>query len=224
MSFRAVVDCGGRAKNIVSEDSRIFYQCWLRYGGDYEVTPLYIPVSMDTVRDENWWKSLKNLYLQQRRWAWGAEHIPYLLWEWPRHPQISRWKKFWLLFHEWEGKWSWGVVAIFITLLGRLPLWLADEEVRQSALFFNTPHVLEIMMTLAMVGLLISAAMSMLILPRRPEGQSRFHYLAMILQWVLLPISLILFSALPCLDAVGHLMFAKYLGFNVSVKKRLASY
>jgi len=223
MSFRAVVDCGGRAKNIVSEDSRIFYQCWLRYGGDYEVTPLYIPVSMDTVRDENWWKSLKNLYLQQRRWAWGAEHIPFLLWQWPRHPEISRWKKFWLLFHEWEGKWSWGVVAIFITLLGRLPLWFAGEEVRQSALFFNTPRVLEVMMTLAMLGLLVSAAMSMLILPRRPASQPRFLYLAMILQWLLLPFSLVLFSAFPCLDAVGHLMFAKYLGFNVSVKKRISA-
>lgn len=53
MSFQAIVDVGGHAKNIVSEDSRIFFQCWLRYGGDYEVTPLYIPVSMDTVRDES---------------------------------------------------------------------------------------------------------------------------------------------------------------------------
>ncbi len=81
MSFKAIVDCGGHARDIVSEDSRIFYQCWLRYGGDYEVTPLYVPVSMDTVWEKNLWRSLKNLYYQQRRWAWGAEHIPYLMWQ-----------------------------------------------------------------------------------------------------------------------------------------------
>ncbi len=220
MSFKAIMDVGGHSKDIVSEDSRIFYQCWLRYNGDYEVTPLYIPVSMDTVRDDSWWRSLKNLYFQQRRWAWGAEHIPYLLWQFRLNKKISWRKKTAMLFHEWEGKWSWAVVAILITVIGRLPLWVAGNEVRQSALFFNAPNILEILMTLAMLGLLVSAIMSMLILPRRPGTHPRHHYLFMILQWILLPVSLILFSSIPCLDAVTHLMRGKYLGFNVSVKKR----
>jgi hypothetical protein len=220
MSFQAALDAGGHAKNIISEDSRIFFQCWLTYRGEYEVTPLYLPVSMDTVRDDTMWKSLKNLYLQQRRWAWGAENIPFLLWEMRKHPEISWWKKTSMLFHEWEGKWSWAVVAVLITFLGRLPLWLAGDAVRQSALFFNTPHVLENLMTLAMIGLLVSLIMSLLLLPPRPEHHSRNQYFFMILQWILVPVSLILFSSVPCIDAVTHLMFGRYLGFNVSAKKR----
>ena len=220
MSFKAALDAGGHAKNIISEDSRIFYQCWLTYGGKYEVTPMYLPVSMDTVRDESILKSLKNLYFQQRRWAWGTENISYLLWEYDKHPEISRWKKFVVLFHEWEGKWSWGVVAILITVLGRLPLWVAEDQVRQSALFFNTPHVLETLMTMAMGGLFISMIIGMLLLPPRPAEHRRYMYLFMILQWLLTPVSLVLFSSLPCLDAVTHLMLGRYLGFNVSVKKR----
>ncbi|MFA6485816.1 MAG: glycosyltransferase family 2 protein [Candidatus Magasanikbacteria bacterium] len=220
MSFRAIMDCGGHAKNIVSEDSRIYFQCYLHYDGDYEVTPLYIPVSMDTVRDDKIWRSLRNLYYQQRRWAWGVENIPYLLWQFRLHPKISFVKKFILLFHEWEGKWSWGVVAILITILGRLPLWVAPDAIRQSALFFNTPFVLENLMRLAMLGLFISTIMSMLIMPRRPDRHSPHKYLFMIAQWALLPISLICFSSLPCIDAMTHLMFGKYLGFNVSAKKR----
>ena len=220
MSFKAVIDCGGHSKDIVSEDSRIFYQCWLRYNGDYEVTPLYIPVSMDTVRDDSWWQSLKNLYLQQRRWAWGTENIPYLLWHFRQNKQIPKAKKLKILFYEWEGKWSWAVVAILITIIGRLPLWVAGNEIRQSALFFNAPNILQILMTLAMVGLFVSAIMSMLILPRRPGHQPRHKYILMLIQWLLLPISLIIFSAIPCIDAVTRLIFGKYLGFNVSVKKR----
>jgi cellulose synthase/poly-beta-1,6-N-acetylglucosamine synthase-like glycosyltransferase len=220
MSFKAAIDAGGHAKSIISEDSRIFYQCWLNYGGNYEVTPLYLPVSMDTVRDESVLISLKNLYLQQRRWAWGTENISYLLWEFEKHKEISFWKKFVVLFHEWEGKWSWGVVAILITILGRLPLWVAEDQVRQSALFFNTPHVLETLMTMAMSGLLISMIIGMLLLPPRPQQHRRYMYLFMILQWALTPVSLLLFSAIPCLDAVTHLMMGRYLGFNVSVKKR----
>jgi len=220
MSFKAIVDCGGHSKNIVTEDTRIFYQCWLRYNGDYEVTPLYVPVSMDTVREGGVIKSLKNPYYQQRRWAWGTEHIPYLLWQLRQRPEIPWRKKFTILFNEWEGKWSWAVVAILITIIGRLPLWGAGEEIRQSALFFNAPYVLETLMTLAMAGLFISALMSLLILPRRPDSQPKHMYLNMLLQWILLPFSLIFFSSLPCLDAVTHLMSGKYLGFNVSVKKR----
>lgn len=220
MSFQAIVDCGGHSKGIVSEDSRIFFQCWLRYNGDYEVTPMYIPVSMDTVRDDNWLQSFKNLYLQQRRWAWGTEHIPYLLWEFRSNKNISWTKKAIMIFHEWEGKWSWAVVAILITVIGRLPLWVAGNEVRQSALFFNAPNILEILMDLAMLGLFVSAIMSMLILPKRPDNHPRHQYLFMVLQWFLVPVSLILFSSIPCIDAVTHLMFGKYLGFNVSVKKR----
>lgn len=222
MSFKAALDVGGHAKDIISEDSRIFFQCWLHYGGGYEVTPLYIPVSMDTVRDDSLLKSLKNLYLQQRRWAWGSENISYLLWEFRKHPEISRWKKAVVLFHEWEGKWSWAVVTILITFLGRLPLWAAGSTVRQSALFFNAPRVLENLMTLAMVGLLVSTVVSMLLLPPRPERQPPHRYIFMILQWLLVPVSLLFFSSLPCLDAVTHLMFGRYLGFNVSAKKRAA--
>ena len=220
MSFRAAMNCGGHAKDIVSEDSRIFFQCWLAHGGDYDVTPLYIPVSMDTVRDDSWWKSLKNLYLQQRRWAWGTENIPYLLWNFGKHPEIPLIKKVVILFHEWEGKWSWAVVAILITILGRLPAQFASDAVRQSALFFYTPHVLETLMQLATLGLFLSAIMGVLILPPRPDQHPRYRYLYLILQWLLVPISLVLFSSLPCIDAVTHLMFGKYLGFNVSTKKR----
>lgn len=221
MSFRALVDAGFHDKRIVSEDSRIFYQCYLRYNGKYEVTPLYTPVSMDTVRDDSFWQSLKNLYKQQRRWAWGVEHVPYLLWEFRKKGKlIPWWKKCKWVFLEWEGKWSWSLVALIITIIGRLPLWLADEEVRQTALFFNAPHMLEILMTISMFGLLLSATFSFPLLPKRPDSEPIHKYLTMIFQWLLLPVSLIFLSAIPAIDAVTHLMFGKYLGFNVSQKKR----
>ena len=223
MSFRAVVDAGFHDKRIVSEDSRIFYQCLIAYDGNYEVTPMYVPVSMDTVRDDNWWTSLKNLYKQQRRWAWGTEHIPYLLWEFGkkgRGKNVPLWKKFKWVFVEWEGKWSWAIVAILITFLGRLPMWVASESVRQSALFFNAPYMLQILMGLAMSGLILSAILSIPLLPRRPESHPKHKYIIMVLQWLLLPISMIFMSAIPAIDAVTHMMFGKYLGFNVSQKKR----
>jgi hypothetical protein len=221
MSFRALVDAGFHDKRIVSEDSRIFYQCLLAYNGSYEVTPLYVPVSMDTVRDASWWQSIKNLYRQQRRWAWGVEHVPYLLWEFKKKGKLIPWyTKFKWVFVEWEGKWSWCVAALMITILGRLPLWVASPSVRQSALYFNAPHLLEMLMTGAMLGLILSAILSLPLLPPRPEAHPRHMYAIMLLQWILLPFSMIFVAAIPGIDAVTHLMRGKYLGFNVSQKKR----
>ncbi|MBT3817506.1 MAG: hypothetical protein HOE80_03605 [Candidatus Magasanikbacteria bacterium] len=221
MSWKAIVDVGFHEKRIVSEDSRIFYQCFLHYNGDYRVTPMYLPVSMDTVRDDSWWVSIKNLYKQQRRWAWGTEHIPYLITEFKKKGKlIPLWKKAKWVFFEWEGKWSWACVALLITVLGQLPMRIAPASVRQSALFFNTPHLLQILMTMALLGMVTSAIFSFPLLPKRPESHPRHKYIIMLLQWLLLPITMILVSAIPAIDAVTHLMFGKYLGFNVSQKKR----
>ena len=87
-------------------------------------------------------------------------------------------------------------------------------------MFFSAPYILQVLMTISMLGLFVSAILSMLVLPRRPDHYSPHRYLYMILQWILLPFSLVFFSAIPCIDAVTHLMRGKYLGFNVSVKKR----
>jgi len=222
MSFQAIVDAGYHDKRIVSEDSRIFYQCLLANDGDYEVTPMYIPVSMDTVRDDRWWQSMKNLYRQQRRWAWGVEQTPFLLSELFKKDRnkFPLWKKIKWIFLELEGKWSWCMVALIITLLGRLPMWVAPESVRQSALFFNAPHMLEYLMLMAMFGMLLSALLSLPLLPPRPAKYPKHNYVIMLLQWLLLPISLIFVSAIPAIDSVTHLMFGKYLGFNISQKKR----
>ena len=221
MSFRALVDAGFHERRIVSEDSRIFYQCLLRYNGDYTVTPMYMPVSMHTVSDESWWKSIKNLYKQQRRWAWGVEHVPYLLWEFKKKgKKIPWWVKAKWIFVEWEGKWSWALAALLITILGQLPLWVAGDTIEQSALYFNTPHLLQILMSMAMLGLLLSALLSFPLLPARPKSHPHHKYITMVLQWLLLPLSLIFMSAIPAIDAVTHLMFGRYLGFNVSQKKK----
>lgn len=221
MSFRAIVDAGFHDKRIVSEDSRIFYQCLLAYQGDYSVCPLYLPVSMDTVRDDSFIKSVRNLYFQQRRWAWGVEHVPYLLYEFGkktcRVPFLTKLK--WV-FLEWEGKWSWCLVPILITVLGRLPLFVAPDSVRASALYFNAPHVFELFMTLSMMGLLLTAVFSFPLLPPRPQSHPRYLYIGMALQWLLLPFTMIFISSIPAIAAVTHMMRGTYLGFNISQKKR----
>lgn len=219
MPWRALVDVGFWQKNIVTEDSRIFLQCFLRYSGDYRVTPMYLPVSMDTAEGSNFWDGLKNLYRQQRRWAWGVEHFPFMVWHFRRHRHIPWTKKIKYLWNLGEGMYSWATAPILIFILGRLPLYLAPETLRQTALFQNTPFTLEGLMNLAMAGIFLSVILSVLLLPPPPRSRP-WNYPVMILQWLLLPISLILFGSAPAIDAQTRLALGKYLGFYVSKKVR----
>lgn len=220
MSWRALTDAGFWQKNIVTEDSRIFLQCFLRYDGDYTVTPMYIPVSMDTAKAEGYLESLKNLYRQQRRWAWGVEHFPFMVWHFRRNRAIPWQKKIRYLWNLGEGMYSWATAPILIFLLGRMPFYLANDEVRASAVFQNLPFTLEWLMRAAMAGILLSAVLGYLLLPRRPMRRSATQALLMILQWALLPITLIFFGSIPAIDAQTRLMFGKYLGFYVTRKVR----
>ncbi|MEK7648928.1 MAG: glycosyltransferase family 2 protein [Patescibacteria group bacterium] len=222
MPFQALVDVGYWDPTIVSEDSRIFLQCFMRYNGDYEVTPLFIPVSMDTVLAEGTWKSLVNLYKQQRRWAWGVEHFPYLVENFLKNRMIPIGKRLKILWNQTEGMYTWATAPFIILLLGRFPLLFVSDSEQSSIVAQNAPHILELLLNMSFAGIVIIGIVSMTLLPPRSKRHGVSSVLFMILQWLLLPISIILLSSIPAIDAQTRLMFGRYLGFYVTEKSRIA--
>ncbi len=223
MSFKALVEVGFWDKTIVTEDSRIFLQCFVKYDGDYKVTPLYMPVYMSTVEIGKFSKSLANQYKQMRRWAWGVEHFPWMVWHfWGKYGnnKIRLTKKFRYIWNQTEGVYSWATAPLLILLVGYLPLWLASEQERQTAIFQNAPEALAILMRLAMIGLIVAAALYGIMLPPKPKEFHWYNYLIMALQWLMVPATLIIFGSLPATDAQTRLMLGgKYrLGFWVTEK------
>ena len=74
-------------------------------------------------------------------------------------------------------------------------------------------------MQFAMIGVFASAILSLTMLPHPPEEKRKWHWLGMILQWILLPVTFVVFGAFPAIDAQTRLLLGKYLGFNVTEKK-----
>lgn len=221
MPFKALVDVDFWQKDIVSEDSRIFLQCFFHYSGNYRVEPLFLPVSMDAVYGKNYWQSMVNLYRQQRRWAWGIENFPYMVEQFRRHPEISKTKKIKFLWNQLEGMYSWAMASLLILILGRLPFYLALEPVRISLFFQNAPIILEYLMRIAMAGLFLSAILTLYLLPPKPKNVSWLKRNFLIpLQWLFLPISLIIFGSFPAIDAQTRLMLNRPLGYNITEKAR----
>ena len=205
MPFQAVVDIGFWQRNIVSEDSRIFWQCYFRYGGDWKVIPLFYPASMDANAAPTFWKTMANLYKQQRRWGWGAENIAYLTSSFRNNLVIPLKKKFYWTFHIIEGFHSWATSSLIIFALGWLPIFLGGQIFRTTLLAYNLPYITRYIMTFASLGIISSAALSMILLPPKPSGFGKTHAFWYFISWVLMPITLIIFGSLPALEAQTRL-------------------
>ncbi len=222
MPFTAVVDIGFWQTNMVSEDSRVFWQCLLRYDGDYKVVPLYYPVSMDANVAPKFWQTLVSVYKQHRRWGYGAENLAYFLFGFLKNKNMALGKKLFYTFTVFEGYWSWATNAIILFVLGWLPGFVGGQGFNQTALSFNHTHLTQIIMRLALVALITPLILSLFILPPRPIGYRKSRYVWMVTQWILFPITTIIFGAFPGLEAQTRLMLGRYMGFWVTPKHRKA--
>lgn len=214
----------GYPNNVVSDDSRIFWRAYLYYDGDYRVVPIYYTVSMDAVMAKNFWRTAINQYKQQKRWAWGCNEIPYIMFGFFKNKKIPFWSKASHLYTILDGFWSWATAALLLFLLGWLPILLGGKNFNFTVLSFNLPILTSRIMTVSMVGMFVSAILSTLLLPPVPKNIKRIKRIwkkaTILLQWLFLPVTLILFGSLPALDAQIRLMLGRYMGFWVTEKIR----
>ncbi|MEI6528191.1 MAG: glycosyltransferase family 2 protein [bacterium] len=218
--FKTLFEIGYWQKNMVSEDSRIFWNAFMARNGDYKVVPMSYPISMDANQDMSLWHTIKSIYKQQRRWAWGVENMPYVLFGFIKNKSIPRYNKIRFTMVLLEGFWSWSTNPIMIFLLGWLPVVIGGMHFQGTVMSYNLPILTRDLMTLAMFGLVTSAAISLSFLPPRPDGMSWKHSAFMVVQWIFVPITVTIFGAIPSLDAQTRLMFGKYMGFWVTPKHR----
>ncbi len=221
MTWRALVDIDFWSTKMVSEDSRIFWHCFCYYKGDYRVEPMNFPVSMDVCMGDTRWQTAKNLYKQQRRWGWGVENLPYLVFNTIKSwKDIPKGKFIGKILIQIYGFHSWATNALIIAVVGWMPLLLGGDKFNSTVLSGNLPGVTRTLMTMAMGGLVLSAILSTIIIPKKPKNIKKRKYLSVVGQWILLPFSIIIFGAIPGLEAQTRLMLGKYMGFWVTPKSR----
>jgi len=205
MPFGALAEIGFWQTDMVSEDSRVFWQCYMHYDGDWRTVPLAYPVSMDANVAPSFWQTMKNLYKQQRRWGWGVENVAFILSGFRKNKNIPRSKKWFWGFHVPEGFHSWATNSIILFALGWMPVLLGGDAFRATLLAYNLPVVTQYIMTIASFGIITSAILSMFLLPPKPVGFKTVHKIWYLVSWILMPATLIIFGAIPALEAQTRL-------------------
>ena len=220
VTFSALYEVGYWQSNMVSEDSRIFWNLLLANDGEYDVVPLSYPVSMDANAAPTLWKTIKNIYRQHRRWTYGVENFVYIIYHFTKNKNIPLKRRIIIGLQQAEGYWSLVTNPIMLFILGWAPIFLGTQEFHQTVLSYNLPIMVRDLLIFAMFGLVVSSVISLTMLPPRPKEKNRLLYVVLALQWILVPVTMIIFSAIPGLDAQTRLMFGKYMGFWVTPKSR----
>lgn len=198
--------------NMISEDSIIYWKCFSYFNGDYKVKPIYLPISLDAVLAETYWKTIVNQYKQKRRWAYGIENFPVIMRAIVPDKKIGFIKKVKVTVEMLEGHHSWATAPFILAILGWLPVIIGGDQFNQSVLAHNLPAITRTLMNLAMFGLAISVSLSFLMMPPRPKKYSRWKNIYMVLQWILIPITAPFLGAMPAIDSQTRLLLGKYFG------------
>lgn len=220
MSFKALVEIGYWPVDMISDDSAIFWKAFIYYGGDYQVVPMYVTLSMDAVVAENFWKTVQNVYKQKRRWAWGVENFPIVARAFMKEKRISLWQKSRYILKLMEMHLSWATLGFLVTFIGWLPAIFAGREFSDSVLYYNSPRIAELIFNLASATFLVTIYVSQRLLPRHKRRIPILKRVVYALEWLLIPLVFTFLSSLPSLDAQTRLARGKMLHFWVTDKKR----
>ena len=203
----------------IVEDGHQFWRSFFYFDGKYSVVPIYVPIYQDAVLSDTYKKTLYAQFKQVRRWAYGASDIPYVavrLFTAKRRIPFSYGLSY--LLRLIDSHVSWASLPLLVAFGGWVPL-LLNQESSRSIVAHELPEFISLIQRVAMIGILISVFLAFKMLPPRPARYKKHRSILMALQWLLMPITSILYGALAAFNAQTHLALGKYLDtFDVTDK------
>jgi hypothetical protein len=214
--MEALIDTDFWSVRTIVEDGHQYWRTFFRYDGKHDVYPIYVPIYQDAVLTDSYKRTLKAQFVQVQRWAWGASDIAYFAYmgflKKNKIPKPLLFARFGRLL---EGHLSWSTAPL-ILLLAAYPPFLFNPD---SYIANQLPQVASQLQRIAMVGILSSMYLSLRSLPPKPERYKHRRTIWMILQWVYLPVTSIIYSSMAAINSQTRLMFGWYLSkFNLTEK------
>jgi len=220
MSFKTLIELGYWSRNIISDDSSIYWKAFLHFDGHYEVVPMYVTLSMDVTQADSVMKTFVNVYKQKRRWAWGVENFPIVMRGFLSARNIPLKKKMKHGFKLLERHINWATWPFLLSIVSWLPALFGDREFFSTTVYYSAPQVRSVIFQLASVSLISCILTSLLLLPKKKVKHHTLRKIRHAFEWLLVPVVSMALGAIPALDAQTRLMFGRYMDFWVTDKFR----
>ena len=214
--MHALIDCDFWSVRTIVEDGHQFWRTYFRYDGRHEVYPIFLPIYQDAVLSSTYMKTLKAQFIQLRRWAWGASDIAYVASKgFRRGSKVPRTDMVFKFARLVEGHISWATASLILAFGALIPVLVQPKNYVANEL----PHIASNIQTVALIGIFMTLFLSFKSLPPKPERYKRHRNVFMVVQWVLLPVTTILYNTMAAIYSQTRLMFGRYLGdFDVTEK------
>lgn len=220
MSFRTLVEAGYWPVDLISDDSLIFWKCFLKFNGDYRTYPLEVPVYMDIAVGRNFLHTIAVQYKQKRRWAWGVETFAYAGVKFMDNKDIPLILKVKRLLQLLDNHISWATWSIIISFITPAVLLWAKTIDRDSLIFFNLSYIKSVIFNALFFILILCAFINKEFIPPRPKDVSPFIFVIFALQWLFVPVVSAVLGSIPALDAQTRFMMGGRFSFYTTPKRR----
>jgi hypothetical protein len=215
-SMQTLIDTDFWSVRTIVEDGHQFWRTYFRYDGNHRVFPIYVPIYQDAVLSRSYTKTLKAQFIQLRRWAWGASDIAYVIdTGYFKKNKVKKRDLTFKLLQLTEGHVSWATAPLLLTFSAFIPAIFNPQSYAANQL----PIIVSRLQTIALTGIFFTLFFSFKTLPPKPERYKKRRNFVMVVQWIYLPVTTILYNALSALYSQTRLMFGSYLGkFDVTEK------
>lgn len=215
----ALEEMGFWSTRTIVEDGHQYWRSYFHFKGNYSVLPIHVPIYQDAVLSGTLPKTLKAQFIQLRRWSYGASDVPYvatMIFNKKREVPLASGLAH--LVRLIDNHVSLASAAILVAVGAWVPL-LINSEAARSIAAHQLPDTVSILQQIALIGLFISIFLSIKMLPPRPDRYKKSRTLFMVLQWLLMPITSIVYGSAAALNAQARLFTGRYLNkFDVTDK------
>ncbi|MBM3209287.1 glycosyltransferase family 2 protein [Candidatus Shapirobacteria bacterium] len=217
LSLKLLDETGYWDPKVIPEDYHLFFKAYYKKEGKVEVEPIFLPLYADAAEGATLWKTLKNTYQQSQRWAWGISDDPNVIKNYFLTPTAPFPDKTIRLLRLMEDHILAPVNWFFITLGITIPT-LFVRDFSRTIIGYSLPRISAIILNLCLIFLVVILIVNAKQRPPRPQTVSRLRSLLIPLEFVLMPLSGLIFGVIPGLDAHTRLMLGKYLEYKVTEK------
>lgn len=202
----------------IGEDWHIWLQAFFRWGEKVRTQPVYLPVSSDGVRAKGLFKTYKNRYEQERRWAFGVSDVPYAIVRSLETPHINPILKLRKILFLIEKDVFWSTSFFILTLSAFIPA-LVNPTFARTVMGFILPRFSSLILTLSSLLLLVTLYFDHK-MREKIKVKTRLRNIPLLfVQWYMLPLISFFFSSLPALEAHTRVLLGKKLEYKVTEKE-----
>lgn len=216
-SFWMIQEIGFWTPWVTPEDFHIFFKAHFKFGGKVNAVPIFLRIMSDAAEGKGHFDTIKNNYMQERRWSWGVSDDGWILQnvfaDFWKHDFLTIYRALHSVFDHVMSP----IMGIMLLVGGNIPP-LLNPAFNSTVLGSQLPRISSTIITLSLVFMIFVILLDLSFKPKVKSKLGPFIIFVHLAEWIFLPIASFALAVLPGIEANTRLLFGRYLEYYVTKK------